>query len=252
MDFTRTNVGRHLLLGGDNLDLTISWLAESKFGKTLSLRQRSALRRQCSAAKETLLSPNAPQSVEVTVVGAGSSLIGGTLKTSITRDEVLELALGGFLPLCELSEQPQHEKQSVFRELGLPYVSDPAITRHLAEFLNATPAGKTGVDAVLFNGGFFIPQIFRERVSQVLEHWFGRAPYTFRESGSGSRGRHRRFLLFLRARFRQRRSSARRLPRAYFLGLQDGGAAKIKTVCLVPRGTEEGSEIQLARTGSGN
>ena len=30
------------LLGGDNLDLTISWLAESKFGNTLSLRQRSA------------------------------------------------------------------------------------------------------------------------------------------------------------------------------------------------------------------
>ena len=60
VEFTRTTVGRHLLLGGDNLDLTISWLAESKLGKTLSLRQRSALRRQCSAAKETLLAPNGP------------------------------------------------------------------------------------------------------------------------------------------------------------------------------------------------
>ncbi len=105
VQFTRTTVGRHLLLGGDNLDLTISWLAESKLGKTLSLRQRSALRRQCSAAKETLLATNGPASVEVTIVGTGSSLIGGTLKTTITREEVMELALGGFLPPCELDAE---------------------------------------------------------------------------------------------------------------------------------------------------
>src|ERR1700761_6956341 len=96
VQFTRTTVGRHLLLGGDNLDLTISWLAESKLGKTLSLRQRSGLRRQCSSAKEKLLAESGPASVDVTVVGAGSSLIGGTLKTTITREEVLELALSGF------------------------------------------------------------------------------------------------------------------------------------------------------------
>src|SRR5438270_2988086 len=134
VQFTRTNVGRHLLLGGDNLDLTISWLAESKLGKTLSLRQRSALRRQCSAAKESLLSENGPATVEVTVAGAGSALVGGTLRATITRDEILELALGGFLPAAELTDRPQQEKQSVFRELGLPYVSDPAVTRYLAEF----------------------------------------------------------------------------------------------------------------------
>ncbi|MBV9404239.1 MAG: Hsp70 family protein, partial [Acidobacteriaceae bacterium] len=74
VQFTRTTVGRHLLLGGDNLDLTISWLAESKLGKTLSLRQRSALRRQCSAAKERLLAEGGPEAVDVTVVGAGSAL----------------------------------------------------------------------------------------------------------------------------------------------------------------------------------
>lgn len=246
VEFTRTNVGRHLLLGGDNLDLTICWLAESKLGKSLSLRQRSGLRRQCSAAKEVLLSPNAPESVDVTVVGAGSSLISGTLKATITRDEILELALGGFLPPCELGEKPQQDKQSVFRELGLPYVSDPAITRHLAEFLSATPAAQSGVDAVLFNGGFFIPPVFRQRVSDVLEHWFGRAPMLFenqdldlavaigaayysyvRASGSG---------VLVRG----------GLPRAYFLGIHDETATSIRTVCLVPRGTEEGSEIKLA------
>jgi DNA-K related protein/Hsp70 protein len=245
VQFTRTTVGRHLLLGGDNLDLTISWLAESKLGKALSIRQRSALRRQCSAAKESLLAEDGPESVELTVVGAGAALIGGTLKTTITREEVLELALGGFLPPCQLTDRPQQEKQSVFRELGLPYVSDPAITRHLAEFLHNSPATEHGVDAILFNGGFFIPQIFRERVRDVVEHWFGRRPLLFenhdldlavavgasyysyvRASGSG---------VLVRG----------GLPRSYFIGLQDSGASSVRAVCLVPRGTEEGQEIRL-------
>ncbi len=249
VQFTRTTVGRHLLLGGDNLDLTISWLAESKLGKTLSLRQRSALRRQCSAAKESMLAPNGPASVEVTIVGTGASLIGGTLKTAITREELLELALGGFLPPCELNDKPQQEKQSVFRELGLPYVSDPAITRHLADFLKNSPAAERGVDAILFNGGFFIPQMFRDRVRDVVAHWFGRAPVIFenqdldlavamgaayysyvRASGSG---------VLVRG----------GLPRAYFLGVQGAEAdtSAIKAVCLMPRGTEEGTEIKLAQ-----
>ncbi|MBV8568995.1 MAG: hypothetical protein JO319_00135, partial [Acidobacteriaceae bacterium] len=248
VQFTRTTVGRHLLLGGDNLDLTISWLAESKLGKSLSLRQRSALRRQCSAAKETLLAPNGPASVDVTVTGAGASLIGGTLKTAVTRDEVLELAMGGFLPPCNLSDKPQQEKQSVFRELGLPYVSDPAITRHLAEFLASSPAAERGVDAILFNGGFFIPPVFRQRVQDVVEHWFGRKPAVFdnqeldlavaigaayysyvRASGSG---------VLVRG----------GLPRAYFLGLSTSdppASSAINAVCLMPRGTEEGDEIKL-------
>jgi hypothetical protein len=245
VQFTRTTVGRHLLLGGDNLDLTISWLAESKLGKTLSLRQRSALRRQCSAAKETLLSSGGPAAVDVTVVGGGAALVGGTLRTSITREEVLELALGGFLPPCNLTDEPRQEKQSVFRELGLPYVSDPAITRHLADFLHKSPAAERGIDAILFNGGFFIPQVFRERVRDVAEHWFGRRPLIFenhdldlavavgaayysyvRTSGSG---------VLVRG----------GLPRAYFLGLQDTGSTAISAVCLMPRGTEEGQEITL-------
>ncbi|MGH9621390.1 MAG: Hsp70 family protein, partial [Bryobacteraceae bacterium] len=245
VQFTRTHVGRHLLLGGDNLDLTISWLAESKLGKTLSLRQRSALRRRCSAAKEKLLAPDGPASVEITILGGGSSLVGGTLKTSVARDEVLELALGGFLPPCERNAIPQQEKQSVFRELGLPYVSDPAVTRHLADFLHNSPAAERGIDAILFNGGFFVPQVFRDRVRDVVEYWFGRKPVIFenhdpdlavalgaayysyvRASGSG---------VLVRG----------GLPRAYFLGLQDAGASSIRAVCLMPRGSEEGQEIRL-------
>ncbi len=242
VEFTRTAVGQHLLLGGDNLDLTLAWLVESKLGKQLSIRQRSALRRQCAAAKERLLSDDTIKSVEITVLGGGSSLIGGTLRTEVTRAEVLEIALDGFLPMCELSDRPTDETNSPFRELGLPLVSDPAITRHLAAFLHS--AGDAHPDAILFNGGFFIPDVLRHRVADVLEHWYGKRPAIFenrdldlavsvgaayysyvRATGAG---------LLVRG----------GLPRSYFIELASEGN-ETRAMCLVPRGAEEGSEIEL-------
>src|SRR5579862_2998228 len=242
IDFTRTAVGQHLLLGGDNLDLTLAWLVEAKLGKTLSIRQRSGLRRQCAAAKERLLADPTLASAEITVLGGGSSLVGGTLKTEILREEVLELALDGFLPMCELTDRPKEEERSPFRELGLPYVSDPAVTRHLAAFLAS--AGDAVPDAILFNGGFFIPDILRQRVAEVLEHWYGRRPlildnrdldlavavgaayYSYvRSTGQG---------LLVRG----------GLPRAYFIGL-GGDGDQLRTLCLVPRGSEEGSTVEI-------
>lgn len=243
VSFTRTAVGKHLLLGGDNLDLTLAWLVESKLNVPLSLRQRSGLRRQCSAAKEKLLSGAGAASQEITVLGAGSSLVGGTLKATIAREEALELALDGFLPACALQDKPQEEKKSLFLELGLPYVTDPAVTRHLAAFL--TSSQSHAPDAILFNGGFFIPEVLRQRVTDVVEQWYGKRPlvlenqdldlavavgaayYSFvRTSGTG---------VLVRG----------GLPRTYFLGI-DGPEDKIRAVCLVPRGAEEGSTQTLA------
>jgi hypothetical protein len=243
IDFTRTAVGKHLLLGGDNLDLTLAWLVEAKLGKTLSIRQRSGLRRQCASAKERLLADLNLKSVEITVLGGGSSLVGGTLKTEILREEALELALDGFLPMCERGDRPKEEERSPFRELGLPYVSDPAVTRHLAAFLES--AGDAVPDAILFNGGFFIPEILRERVADVLEHWYGRRPaildnrdldlavavgaayYSYvRATGQG---------LLVRG----------GLPRAYFIGLGGSDEDKLRAMCLVPRGAEEGSTVEV-------
>src|SRR5260370_2720919 len=176
IDFTRTAVGKHLLLGGDNLDLTLAWLAETKIGQQLSTRTRTGLRRQCSAAKEVLLCDPRRESVDITVAGGGSSLIGGSLKTQITRAEALELALDGFVPITPAGETPKDEKQNMFRESGLPYVADPAISRHLWAFLES--AGQQP-DAILFNGGFFIPEILRERVADVLANWYGKRPEVF-------------------------------------------------------------------------
>ena len=243
IDFTRTAVGKHLLLGGDNLDLTLAWLVEAKLGVPLSIRQRSGLRRQCAAAKERLLMDPKLASVEITVVGAGSSLVGGTLRTEILREECMELALEGFLPFCDVTEKPKEEKRSVFRELGLPYVSDPAVTRHLAAFLASAGAQP---DAILFNGGFFIPEICRNRVADVMERWYGKRPLIFenhdldlavavgaayysyvRSTGAG---------LLVRG----------GLPRTYYLGLGTEGD-RIRTVCLMPRGTEEGQGLEIDR-----
>jgi hypothetical protein len=241
VDFTRTAVGKHLLLGGDNLDLTLAWLAESKLKTPLSLRQRSALRRQCAAAKEKLLASPDLKSVEITVLGGGTSLIGGSLKTQIRREEALELALEGFLPPCALADRPKEEKRSVFRELGLPYVSDPAITRHLAAFLE--PAG-TAPDAILFNGGFFIPAILRERVAQVVESWFGKKPLVLENQDLDLA------VSIGAAYYSYARSTGAGivvrggLPRAYYIGI---GADR--AVCLVPRGSEEGQLLELDQEG---
>ncbi|MBE0659381.1 MAG: Hsp70 family protein [Bryobacteraceae bacterium] len=241
VEFTRTAVGKHLLLGGDNLDLTLSWLVESKLNTKLSLRQRSALRRQCSAAKERLLASDL-ESADITILGAGSSLIGGTLKTSILREEALELALEGFLPACDLHENPADEDRSLFRETGLPYVSDPAITRHLAAFLTSSQA--PAPDAILFNGGFFIPEILRHRVADAVESWYGKRPLVFENNDLD-------LAVAVGAAYYSHVKSGGSgvlvrggLPRSYFLGI-DGAQDTIRTVCLVPRGAEEGSTQTL-------
>src|SRR5512142_3300600 len=242
VNFTRTAVGKHLLLGGDNLDLTLAWLVETKLGAQLSIRQRSGLRRQCSAAKERLLNDPSLKGVEITVLGAGTALIGRSLKSEILREEALELALEGFLPFTQRGEMPKEEKRSLFRELGLPYVTDPAITRHLNAFLE--PAGQAP-DAILFNGGFFIPEILRDRVADVVGKWHDRRPeilentdldlavargaayYSYvRSTGSG---------VLVRG----------GLPRTYYIGLGEPRDGKFPAVCLVPRGAEEGASIEV-------
>jgi molecular chaperone DnaK (HSP70) len=242
VNFTRTAVGKHLLLGGDNLDLTLGWLVETKLGTQLSIRQRSGLRRQCSAAKERLLNDPNLKSVEITVLGSGSSLIGKSLKTEILREEALELALEGFLPFTERGEGPKDEKRSLFRELGLPYVSDPAITRHLNAFLE--PTGQAP-DAILFNGGFFIPEILRERVADVVAKWYGRRPEILENSDldlAVARGA---------AYYSYVRSTGSGvlvrggLPRTYYIGLGEPRDGKFPAVCLVPRGAEEGVNIEI-------
>jgi hypothetical protein len=158
--------------------------------------------------------------------------VGGTLKTEILREEALELALEGFLPFCELSERPQEEKRSLFRELGLPYVSDPAVTRHLAAFLASAGLDTAGPDAILFNGGFVMPDLLRERVADVVGSWYGHRPLVLENRDHRRRSRSP---ITLRPLHRQRAS-----PAAVCLDVLTSASAhpagRRRGPVLVPRG----------------
>src|SRR5205823_3182186 len=119
-------------------------------------------------AKETLLAANAPESAPVTILGRGSKVIGGTIKTQLERAEVHELLVDGFFPLVPADARPARGRRMGLQEFGLPYASDAAITRHLARFL-----GEQGVrpTALLFNGGVCKGAALRARIGEVLASW---------------------------------------------------------------------------------
>ena len=84
---TRIGVGNHLILGGDNMDLALAHLAESRLGGTdrLSAGRLAQLSERCRAAKEELLSLDAPEQVNVTLFGSGSRLIGASRSATSWR-----------------------------------------------------------------------------------------------------------------------------------------------------------------------
>ena len=173
LTFERDAVGDHLLLGGDNMDLALAKSVEAKLpGGRLEAGQFGALLQACRAAKEALLSPTPPESVPVTVVGRGRSVVGGTVSHALTADEVKAALFDGFFPAVPFDAEPTRAARSGLQEMGLPYVADPAVTKHLAAFLRGhVPAGER-VDAVLFNGGVFTPKALQDRIIEVMRPWF--------------------------------------------------------------------------------
>lgn len=184
--FHRVAVGQHLILGGDNLDLALAHHIEQKIspGGKLSPQQWGPLLRSARHLKETLLSDSAPERLTVSVASGGAKLIGGARQVEVSRQEVHQLLIEGFLPRCELSDRPI-ARRSGFQEFNLPYAPDPAITRYLAAFLSAhrdAPIDQDNIiklhhdparpDIVLFNGGFFASPMLRQRLLEVLSSWF--------------------------------------------------------------------------------
>ena len=136
LEFERIAIGEHLLLGGDNLDSALAHHVEAKLENIqLTLRQRYALRRTCCTAKEQLLGDSRLDSLPITILGSGRAVVGQSLSVDLTRDEVVKILTDGFLPITAPGDLPVRGRATGLRELGLPYASDPAITRHLAAFL---------------------------------------------------------------------------------------------------------------------
>ena len=257
LQFERTAIGEHLLLGGDNLDFALARCVEKKLKDIkLTLRQRYALRRACCASKERLLSDSSLERVPVTVLGSGRAVIGQALSVDLTREEVLQILTAGFLPITAPDEMPAHGRPTGLRELGLPYTSDPAITKHLAAFLTQAAVVMNGSsanqrmarpNAVLFNGGFCAPAVTRERIVEAISAWFGGAQSGWRPKllnneavdsavarGAAYYGRVRRG-----TGLRIRAGSAR----TYYIGLRSDDG--LQGICVLPAGIEEGTTLPL-------
>ncbi|HEV3443858.1 MAG TPA: Hsp70 family protein, partial [Gemmataceae bacterium] len=161
LGFQRDAVGDHLLLGGDNMDLALAKFVETRLpgAGRLDAAQYGMLTQACRNAKEILLGPQPAAAHTVTVMGRGRQVVGGAQHASLTPQDVQQIIFDGFLPLVAIEAEPARGARAGLHEMGLPYVSDPAITRHLAAFLrrhlpaqagNSAPAAP---QAILFNGG---------------------------------------------------------------------------------------------------
>ncbi len=256
LEFERTAIGEHLLLGGDNLDSALAHHVEEKLGNIkLTLRQRYALRRACCAAKEQLLRDSHLEHVPITILGGGRAVVGQSLSVDLTRDEVVRILTDGFLPITAPGDLPARGRMTGLRELGLPYASDPAITRHLAAFLTQAAAAMNSVtdhgmvqpDAVLFNGGFCAPAVTRERIIEALSAWFGGAHTGWRpkvldnDSVESSVARGAAYYGQVRRGIGLRIGAGS--ARTYYIGLRSDDV--LEGICVLPAGINEGTTLPL-------
>ncbi|WP_233872316.1 Hsp70 family protein [Paraburkholderia adhaesiva] len=273
LELHRVAVGEHILLGGDNMDLALAHVVARKLaaqGTQADPWQLRALTYACRAAKETLLSDPAADAVPLVVPSRGSKLIGGSIRTELTRAELTQTILEGFFPQVDAAARPVSRARAGLTQLGLPYAQDAGITRHLAAFLGKqvgalaelqglTTAPNEGASflhptAVLFNGGVFKSALLAERILGVLNSWLaadgaasarliggadldlavarGAAYYGYVKRGKG---------------VRIRGGTAR----AYYIAIESAMPAvpglepPVSALCVAPFGMEEGTDAAL-------
>jgi molecular chaperone DnaK (HSP70) len=251
----RIAVGDHLLVGGDNMDLALAYAVARQLAeedKKLDAWQMRGLWHSCRQAKERLLADPEAEELPVTVLGRGSSLIGGTIKASLSREMVDSVMVDGFFPRCEPSAAPKDDHRVGIQEIGLAYAADPAVTHHLAKFLRQNDGRMP--TAVLFNGGVMKADHIRNRITEVVSGWLppetdpqvreiasphldlsvarGAAYYGLARQGRGVRIRYG-------------------LNKTYYVGIAaampavPGVPAPTKALCIAPFGMEEGSHAHL-------
>jgi len=261
---TRIGVGNHLILGGDNMDLALAHLVEARMadpgGDTgrprLSAARLAQLTERCRAAKEQLLADDAPDAVSVTLLGAGSRLIGASRKAELRRDDIERIVLDGFFPRNAAQEYPQRARAGIV-EFGLPYASDAAVTRHLAAFLrqhaNAARAalgladdGTLPVpDTLLLNGGVFRGTALARRLADTLGAWRG-APLRVLHNDNPDVAVARGGVAYSLARAGLAPAIESGAARSYYLLLDDAAKGDLlRAVCLLARGTPAAHEVAL-------
>jgi len=263
---TRIGVGNHLILGGDNMDLALAHLVEARMAEQdgentprarLSAARLAQLTERCRAAKEQLLAADAPESVTVTLLGSGSRLIGASRKAELRREDIERVVLDGFFPLNEAQEAARRARAGIV-EFGLPYASDPAVTRHLAGFLRQHAAaarealglpdddGSLPVpDTLLLNGGVFRGQALAERLADTLAGWRG-TPLRILHNVDPDVAVARGGVAYSLARQGAAPGIESGAARSYYLLLEgERGSSGLRAVCLLPRGTPAGIEVRL-------
>ncbi|MEE2786402.1 MAG: Hsp70 family protein [Myxococcota bacterium] len=252
----RIAVGDHILLGGDNMDLTLAHLAEKRIegqAGRLDASTMGALVQSCRSAKERLLADvdDAPSSVSVVLPSRGRRLIGGTRQCDVSRDDVIEAVLDGFVPKVTLTDRPVRGRRSALSAWGLPYASDPAITKHIAEFLDRhRSALSDGVpNALLLNGGVFNSVAIRDRIVDVVRDWSGQASSAFSvltpQTMDLAVARGATTYGLVKHGIGERIGGG--AARSYYVRVRTGKKKKSKRrgVCLLPRSAEPGVSVML-------
>jgi hypothetical protein len=271
LELTRVAVGDHILLGGDNMDLALAYTVKAKLekdGKRLEPWQIQALTHSCRDAKEKIFTHAELDNIPLVIASRGSSLIGGTLRTELTREEVNRVLVEGFLPKVAASDRPISRTRAGLRTAGLPYAQDAGITRHLAAFLakqqQATddlkdinlPEHATFLHptAVLFNGGVLKANVLAERLMEILNSWLQaeQAPEARLLAGADldlavARGAAYYSFVRLGKGVRIKGGTAA----AYYVGIESAMPAvpglppEIEALCIAPFGMEEGTQEEL-------
>ena len=259
LSLERVAVGNHILLGGDNMDLTLAYIARQKLEATkkkVSHWQTIQLSHQCRKAKEELLPDTTKVSAPVVISGRGSSLIANTIKTTIERKDV-DTLVEGFFPMCSFDDSPVEATEGGVREINLMYAADPAITRHLAKFLrNQNSDTKTYgyPNAILFNGGVFKSKVFENKLIEVINSWLkeaGKEPIKVLEGADLSQAVSKGAAYFGIANEGHGIRIRGGVSQSYYLGIESaipaipGFKPPVKALCVAKQGTEEGTVLDV-------
>jgi len=259
LSLNRVAVGNHILLGGDNMDLTLAFHVKGKLEaakKKIDTWQTVALSHSCRKAKEALLNDPTKKSENIVISGRGSSVIGGTIKTTLERKEVESLLVDGFFPDCAFSDDPREEPSAGFREVNLAYAADPAITRHLAHFLR-NQTGKPEYQypkGILFNGGVLLAKPLVERLRDVINAWLSaadRPPIKILEGTDLTRAVAAGAACFGMAKRGKGIRIRGGVSQNYYLGVESslpavpGMKPPLKALCVAKLGMEEGTIAEV-------
>ncbi len=264
----RVAVGEHILLGGDNMDLALAYTVAARLQREKKIKldayQIAALTHQCRAVKEKLSSGEETKAHTLTILGRGSSVIGGTIKTKLAPEDISKVLVDGFFPTCTLTDKPEAKRKVGLRSFGLDYAADPAVTKHLAAFLDRhAPRDDKGnpqlPSAILFNGGVTKSELMQERTLKVLRSWQSKKGSDLKVLGGADAD-----LAVARGSAwygHVKRTGGVRIKagssRAYYIGIESsmpavpGFEPPVEALCVVPFGMEEGTSVEIDAEGLG-